>query len=321
MNHPPYALQTVDRVEVLTLMDNFTDVLLGDTDRVSRPPHVRDGIIDRNALLAEHGLSLLITVHNEGETDTILFDTGYSSVGVLHNMEYLGIRPEDLKTLVLSHGHMDHTGSLYPLLERMSKPITLVVHPHAFVHPRYIQTPDGERRQFPRTLIKDDLAEKGVHIQESLNPLAIADGTVLVTGEVERTTDFEKGMPNAYIEKDGIPVPDPILDDQALVVNVKDKGLVIISGCSHAGIINTALYAKKITGIDTIYALIGGFHLTGPMFEKIIEPTILEMLTLNPEVIVPMHCTGWNAIHRFSDAFPDAFVLNSVGTTITISAD
>ena len=318
MNHPSDSLQAVDRIEILTLMDNFTDVLLGGTDRITRPPHVRAGIIERNALLAEHGLSLLITVKKGAKTNTILFDTGYSAVGVLHNMEYLGIRPEDLKTVVLSHGHMDHTGSLYPLLERMSKPVTLVVHPHAFTHPRYLQMPDGERRQFPRTLIKDDLVVKGFHIQESLKPLAIADGMVLVTGEVERTTDFEKGMPNAFIKKDGMPVPDPILDDQALVVNVKDRGLVVISGCSRAGIINTALYAKKITGIDTIYALIGGFHLTGPLFEKIIEPTILEMLSLNPKVIAPMHCTGWAAIHRFSDAFPDAFVLNSVGTNLTL---
>lgn len=318
MNQPFLPLQTVDRVEILTLMDNYVDVLLGNKDRVTRPLHVRDGIIEENALLAEHGLSLLITVYRGKKTDTILFDTGYSAVGVLHNMAYLGIQPEDLKILVLSHGHMDHTGSLYPLIERMAKPMTLVVHPHAFVHPRYIQMPDGEKRQFPRTLVRDKLIKEGVDIQESTTPVAIADGMVLVTGEVERTTSFEKGMPNAFYIKDDKPIPDPIWDDQSLILNVKDKGLVVISGCSHAGIINTVLYAKKITGVETVYALMGGFHLSGSFFEKIIEETILEMLTLNPEVIVPMHCTGWTAIHRFSDAFPDAFVLNSVGTNIVL---
>ncbi|MBN1847694.1 MAG: MBL fold metallo-hydrolase [Deltaproteobacteria bacterium] len=318
MSQPFHPLQIVDRLEVLTLMDNYVDVLLGSTDRVIRAPHVRDGIIEQNALLAEHGLSLLITVHQEDKSSVILFDTGYSAIGVPHNMAYLGIRPEDLNTVVLSHGHMDHTGSLYPLLERMAKPVALVVHPHAFTHPRYIQMLDGERRQFPRTLIKDDLIQKGVHIQESKTPVLIADKMALVTGEIERTTSFEKGMPNAFFMKDHQPVPDPIWDDQSLVLNVKNKGLVVISGCSHAGIINTVRYAKKITGVNTVYAIIGGFHLSGPFFEKIIEETILEILPFDPEMIVPMHCTGWTAIHRFSDTFPDAFVLNSVGTNLLL---
>jgi 7,8-dihydropterin-6-yl-methyl-4-(beta-D-ribofuranosyl)aminobenzene 5'-phosphate synthase len=233
-------------------------------------------------------------------------------------MDYLGIHPEEIKNLVISHGHMDHTGPIYPLLDRMSKPVTVVVHPHAFVHSRYIQMPDGEKRQLPLILKREELVQRGVHLLESKTPRMIADGLVLVTGEIERATSFEKGMPNAFLMKDSGPTPDPFWDDQALIINVKNMGLVVISGCSHAGIINTALYAKKITGVNTIHALMGGFHLTGSYFEKIIEQTILEMQTLNPKLIVPMHCTGWSAINRFSDAFPDAFILNSVGTTITI---
>ncbi len=312
------ALKEVDHIEVLTLIDNYVDALLGNSDSITRPIHTKEGEIAKDTLLAEHGLSLLITVQKGTESFTILFDTGYSSVGVIHNMEYLGIRPEGIRTIVLSHGHMDHTGSLYPLLDRIPKPIPLVVHPSAFLFPRYIQERDGEKRRFPRVLNKDDLTQNGVDILESKTPRIIANNMALVSGEVERITSFEKGLPNAYIEQGGKTMPDPILDDQAIFLNRKDKGLVVISGCSHAGIINTVLYGRKLTGVNTIYAIMGGFHLSsGPNPEQIIEKTILDMQALEPKVIVPMHCTGWRAVYRFSEAFPHTFVLNSVGTTFT----
>jgi 7,8-dihydropterin-6-yl-methyl-4-(beta-D-ribofuranosyl)aminobenzene 5'-phosphate synthase len=107
------------------------------------------------------------------------------------------------------------------------------------------------------------------------------------------------------------------LDDQAIAVNVKGKGLVVVSGCAHAGIINTVLYAEKITGIDKLYGVLGGFHLSGPIFEPIIEETINEFKEMEPKLMTPMHCTGWNAIKRFSEEFPSSFALNSVGTKVT----
>lgn len=141
----------------------------------------------------------------------------------------------------------------------------------------------------------------------------------MVTGEVERVTPFEKGLPNAVLERDGKIEKDPIVDDQALVIHLKGKGLVVIAGCSHAGIINTILYAQNLTGTERVHTILGGFHLSGPYFEKIIEQTIGELKRINPEVLVPMHCTGWKAIQRMSQEFPDAFVLNSVGSMITLS--
>jgi 7,8-dihydropterin-6-yl-methyl-4-(beta-D-ribofuranosyl)aminobenzene 5'-phosphate synthase len=136
---------------------------------------------------------------------------------------------------------------------------------------------------------------------------------------VERVTDFEKGLPNAQMERNGKIEKDLILDDQALVINLKGKGLVVIAGCSHAGIINTILYAGKITGVEKVHTVLGGFHLSGPIFEPIIEETIKEFKKMAPEVLVPMHCTGWKAIQRFSDEFPSSFVLNSVGSRFTLS--
>jgi 7,8-dihydropterin-6-yl-methyl-4-(beta-D-ribofuranosyl)aminobenzene 5'-phosphate synthase len=319
MDNPSDLLLTVDRVEVLTLMDNYVDVLLTNTDVVYRPPLAKDGLIPADTLVAEHGLSLLITLYREEQSHTVLFDTGYSSIGVLHNMDRLGIEPARIETVVISHGHMDHTGTLFSLLDRIPEPVSLVVHPDAFLSPRYFALDDGRKLLFPDTLKRAELEAGNVRIVESAKPSLIAGNTALVTGEVERTTTFEKGLPNALLERNGAIEKDPILDDQAIAVKLKGKGLVVISGCAHAGIVNTLRYATKLTGEEHVHAVLGGFHLSGAFFEPIIEDTIQELKKLAPQVLVPMHCTGWKAIHRFSEEFPESFILNSVGSRFTLS--
>jgi len=313
------SLKTVDRIEITTLIDNYVDVLLPSTDRITRPPLSIDGKVKADTFLAEHGLSLLVSVWQGEEKHTILFDTGYTKVGVLHNLEQLGLKIEDIEVIVLSHGHMDHTGSLNGLLDKIPGTIPVVLHPGAFVYPRYTRQPDGSKNIWPRTLTRDALAQKNVEIIESKTPTLIADGMVMVTGEVARTTPFEKGMPNALVEKNGDIVQDPILDDQAIVMNLNGKGLVVISGCAHSGIINTLAFAQKTVGEQSIHAVLGGFHLSGPFFEKIHDATIQEMKKMDPDVIMPMHCTGLKAIQRFQKEFPSNFVLNSVGSKMTLS--
>lgn len=319
MSNLHVPLKEVDRVEVLTLMDNYVDVLLTDTDVVTRPPLAKEGKVPSDTFLAEHGLSLLVTMSQGENRHTILFDTGYNQMGVLHNLEQLDTGLSDIEAIVLSHGHMDHTGSLHPVLDKIHRSIPLVLHPDAFLFPRYIGLDDGRKIVFPRTLVREDLQKRGAEILESRAPVSLADDMVVVTGEIERITEFEKGLPNAFVERNGKLEKDPISDDQALILNLRGKGLVIISGCSHAGIINTVLFAKKITGIQNIHAVLGGFHLSGPFFEQIIEKTIKEMKEISPEVIVPMHCTGWKAIQRFSEEFPSSFILNSVGSRFMLS--
>jgi 7,8-dihydropterin-6-yl-methyl-4-(beta-D-ribofuranosyl)aminobenzene 5'-phosphate synthase len=319
MDTLPVPLKELDRVEILTLMDNYVDVLLEDTGVVTRPPRTIGEEIPADTLLAEHGLCLLAKVQRDAEQHTILFDTGYNRMGVLHNMDQLRVNPNEMEAIVLSHFHMDHTGSLHSILEKISGPIPLVVHPDAFLYPRFVELKDGSKKRFPRTLVRKDLDPRNVKIQESKTPTPILDGSILVTGEIERTTAFEKGMPNALLEREGRLERDPIKDDQALVMNLKGKGLVVVSGCSHAGIINTVLYAKKLTGVEKIHAVLGGFHLSGAFFEKILEKTIEMLKALSPAVVVPMHCTGRKAIERFSQEFPSAFVLNSVGSKITLT--
>jgi 7,8-dihydropterin-6-yl-methyl-4-(beta-D-ribofuranosyl)aminobenzene 5'-phosphate synthase len=142
----------------------------------------------------------------------------------------------------------------------------------------------------------------------------------MVTGYVKRTTDFEKGMPNVFAQRNGKTERDEIKDDQSLIINLRGKGLVIVSGCSHSGIINTVRYAQEITGIGDVYAITGGFHLSGPFFESVIEDTVNEIKRLSPQVLVPMHCTGWVATIRFFKEFSSSFVLNSVGSKITLGS-
>ena len=313
------SLKPVEHVEILTIIDNYIDLLLPPSEIVTRPPLAKEGKIQADTLLAEHGLSLLITVYQNEKQHTILLDTGYTKVGVLHNIEQLGVNFEDIETIVISHGHMDHTGCLNGILDKMPARIPVVLHPGAFVYPRYTATPDGDKRLWPRTLVREELEQKNADIIESKTPTLIADGTMMVTGEVERTTAFEKGMPNALVEIDGKIEKDPIADDQAIVLNLSGKGLVVISGCAHAGIVNTAIFSQKITGEQNVYAILGGFHLTGPWFEKIHDETIQGLKKMAPEVIMPMHCTGRKAIQRFQDEFPSSFVLNSVGSKLTLS--
>jgi len=318
MNPPGVSLKEIDRIESLTVIDNYVDVLLANTQVVTRPPLSKGGDIPSDTLLAEHGLSLLVTVYQGEEKHTVLFDTGYSKIGVPHNLEQLKVDLNEVEGIILSHGHMDHTGALYAILDKIPGKIPLVLHPGAFDSPRFFGLADGRKLLFPQTLVKEELLKRNVALMERKTPTPLAHEGILVTGEVERVTPFEKGLPNAVLERDGKIEKDPIVDDQALVIHLKGKGLVIIAGCSHAGIINTVLYAQKLTGIEKVHTILGGFHLSGPHFEPIIEQTIGELKRFNPEVLVPMHCTGWTAIQRMSQKFPDAFILNSVGSTITL---
>ena len=313
------SLKTVDRIEITTLMDNYVDLLLPSTDTIIRPPLAKEGKINADTFLAEHGFSVLVTVYQGENKHTILFDTGYTKVGVLHNMALLGVNIEEIEAIVLSHGHMDHTGTLHGILDKIPHTISLVLHPGIFQHPRYTRRPDGAKSIWPRTIVKDDLNEKNVDIIESETPVCLADDMIMVTGEVERTTPFEKGMPNALMEKNGELVQDPIIDDQAIAMKLKGKGLVVISGCAHAGIVNTLMFAQKTTGEQKVHAVLGGFHLSGPFFEKFHDPTVDALKKIDPDVLMPMHCTGWKAIHRFQKEFPESFVLNSVGSKVMLS--
>lgn len=308
-------LEPVERFEVVVLVDNYIDLLLPPKDGVVRPPLATGDTIPEDTILAEHGLSILLRLTYGGKTHMVLMDTGYTDKVISHNLNFLGIKLDDVEMVVMSHGHMDHYGGLIWAIGQISKrPVPIVIHPNAFVTPRFFKLPDGRDLLFP---VMDRVAveEAGGEFKEISGPSLHMDGHLLVTGEVERVTPFEKGMPNAYMKRGDQLIHDDIIDDQGCAINIRDEGIVVISGCAHAGIVNTVKYAIKLTGMENVLGVIGGFHLTGPVFEPIIGDTIEEMKRINPKRLVPMHCTGWTAIKAFEAAMPDAFALNGSGTT------
>jgi 7,8-dihydropterin-6-yl-methyl-4-(beta-D-ribofuranosyl)aminobenzene 5'-phosphate synthase len=311
------VLKPVDRVEVLSIMDNSIDVLMGSTSVAKRLQRRSDAHFGPQ-LRAEHGVSMLVTTYSNGNKDSFLFDTGVTLDGVLHNMDVMEVKGNELHAVVLSHGHTDHTRGLMGFIKRYGRPrVPIVLHPDAYLKRKNIQ-PDGhESEHIPPS--KKDLEAEDVQIIEERGPTMLIADHALVTGQIPRTTTFEKGSPRQVALIDGKWQPDPwIHDDQAIVINVKEKGLVVLTGCGHAGVINTLKCARELTGVSQVHAVIGGFHLTGPIFEPIIEPTIQALKEFNPGVIVPEHCTGWKATHLIAREFPEAFVPNSVGTRMVI---
>jgi 7,8-dihydropterin-6-yl-methyl-4-(beta-D-ribofuranosyl)aminobenzene 5'-phosphate synthase len=291
------------------LVDNYSDsFLIENTDVVKRLKAFPD-----IGPVAEHGLSCLITVYSGSTRHTIVMDAGRSALCLMHNIKVFNVDTKAIDGIVLSHGHRDHYGGLLDLLKEVNMGIPLVLHPHAFT-PRRMNPPKGEPRNMP--LLDEHAVEAtGVNIHKETENSTLADGLIGVMGEVDRVTDFETGHPWAEAYIDGGWVVDPFLDDRGVFVHVRGKGLVVLSGCAHAGIINTVRYAQKLAQAEKVHAVLGGFHLTGPIFEPIIGRTITEMKKLAPTFIVPMHCTGWKAINQFATDMPGEFLLNCVGTT------
>jgi 7,8-dihydropterin-6-yl-methyl-4-(beta-D-ribofuranosyl)aminobenzene 5'-phosphate synthase len=265
-------------------------------------------------LIAEHGFSTLITVRTGDRVHRLLFDTGTSPDGVVENMRRLEIHPGSIEAIVLSHGHFDHTTGLAGLIRELGRVnLPVILHPHLWRR-RRVLLPGAEPREIP-TISRGALAGAGFDILDTEQPSFLFDGSVLVTGEVARVTGYEPGFPVQQAWLDGRWQPDPlVLDEQAMIVNVAGRGLVVITGCGHSGIVNILRYVKRLTGEDRLHAVVGGFHLNGPRFEPLIPATCDALAQLAPDHLVPCHCTGWRAIHALAARFPDAFIQNSVGT-------
>jgi len=222
---------------------------------------------------------------------------------------------------VLSHGHFDHAGGLSGLAGRHGvRSLPMVVHPGIWAR-RRLAVPGTVAEELP-TLSRHSLEAEGLKVLERRQPSLLVDDCVLITGEVDRTTDFELGMPPAHQAWTGSTWQhDPwIEDDQALVVNVRGRGLVVLTGCGHAGAINIVRHAQRLTGVPTLLALVGGLHLGGPAFEPVVPPTVDALVELDPALVVPGHCTGWRAQREIGTALPQAWVAGSSGSSYTLTA-
>jgi 7,8-dihydropterin-6-yl-methyl-4-(beta-D-ribofuranosyl)aminobenzene 5'-phosphate synthase len=317
-------LQPVDSLTITTLVDNLYDALIpnqgpahragaGSTSERLPAATMADGFVP-DGLVAEHGFSLLLTLTIGDRTHRLLFDCGVSPDGMVENMRRLDVDPRDVEAVVLSHGHFDHTAGLDGLIRRLGRPnLPLLLHPD-FWNRRRVLIPGRDPLEIPTTS-RAALEGGGFTIVEDRQPSFLFQDAVLVTGEVDRTTGYEPGFPPQEAWTGERWEPDPlVLDDQAVVVNVRDRGLVVITGCGHAGVVNTTRYAQKLTGVQQVCGVVGGFHLSGPAFEPIIYRTCGDLAALDPAIVVPGHCTGWRGQHALAQTFGDRFVPSCVGT-------
>lgn len=317
---------SVDQASLTVLVDNKADLIVESSDEVK---YFRE-----EPLLAEHGFSVLITVGRDDKT--ILWDAGVSNIALMENMRRMEIDVSSIDAIALSHGHSDHYAAITTLLmeqKRMPEPqewgttikdeaidawldeyrIPIVAHPAA-LRERWLFNDEGNLVGpfFPPP--EQAWTALGASMVASEEPFRLEDGC-WTTGYVPRTSFEETKRPEKLRYRQGPDLyPDDLDEDQAILINVKDRGLIVVSGCAHAGIVNTIEHARNISGVETILAVIGGFHLARAS-EAEIDQTIEYFKEIDPSLIVPCHCTGLTAISRFAQEFPDQFVEGVVGAT------
>ena len=257
-------------------------------------------------LLAEHGLAFWI----EAGSQCTLFDTGQG--GVLTNNAYrLGISLSRVDTIVLSHGHYDHTGGLADVL-RGDRPTVIYTHAVA-LNPKFAINKDGTSREIGIPYISQQALE---HRRDRLalieKPTPLSNG-LIATGPVPRVTDFEDTGGPFFLDSQ-CDRPDPLVDDQAVFFE-SSQGTVVLLGCAHAGVINTLRYVQQLTGGRPIHTVLGGMHLVGASTERL-ERTIGELHELKIERIGPAHCTGRDATSALWDALPNRCISCQVGTQL-----
>jgi Metal-dependent hydrolases of the beta-lactamase superfamily II len=268
---------------------------------------------------ADGGICLVVDVFKGERRKRILVDGGYCGEIVLHNMAAMGIEPSTIDAAILSHGHPDHFSGMAQVLSEVGHPVPLYVHPDAFI-PRSIVRPDGFSMDYiNRELTIQKLESAGARICQIATPLQIAPG-FLYTGQIERTVDFEEEVPKGRMcIRNGRIETDSILDDIGFVCNIRDEGLLVASMCGHSGIISTIKFCQKLTGVDKVYGVIGGFHLghAGVSKNKI-NSTIQAIKELNVKLLAPFHCSGMVTRRTAAEVMPEAFVEVGAATSIEL---
>ncbi len=325
---PMPSLHEVDSAEITILVDNVTDNL-SSTPRFVETEFAAMARRGINVLAgdclccAAHGLSCLVTVRRGGASRTLLFDSGPEADVFSRNAQRLGVELGPVEAAVLSHGHWDHGGGMLRALDLIrgrngGREIDYYAHPGMF-RQRAAKLPNGGFRLMEDVPSVKSLTMHGARVTVTAEPAFPVDGHFYVSGEIPRVTPFERGLPGQHaLAEDGQTwVPDELLMDERFVaLHVKGKGLVVLSACSHAGIVNVVTEAHARFPDVPLYAILGGLHLSGAN-EAIIPETIAGLKPFDIQVIAAGHCTGWRAMGALHRTYDDRLVPLSVGKRMT----
>ena len=334
------SVPTVDRLVMTNVVDNIYDVFAKggklDTITVQRAA-LRFGA---DALLAEHGLAYHLESVRGSERREILLDFSLTELNLFNNYKVLKLNPANADALIISHGHADHYGGLPDyarFVQGKTKPgLTLYAGGEdTFCH-RVVATPSGTIDQ--GRLDRAGLEARGLNVVLAKQS-TVAAGHAFTSGQIARLTDFEKPPAAARLmagpmdsacsvthfgtakveAKPGELVADNFQGEHATAYHVKDRGLVVITSCGHAGVINSVRQIQKTTGINKVHAVVGGFHLA-PAPDEIVAKTVEVFKAIDPDYIIPMHCTGLNTIMAVHNAMPKKLVMPSTGTRVIFGA-
>lgn len=249
------------------------------------------------ALIHRHGLSFLIEAASKDSKLKVLLDAGPSPEAIANNAKALNLRLDDLNIVAISHGHYDHMDGILEALKYAGGPVPVVIHPTIF-DPKFAYKPN--LTYIGPSFDPPSLKAVGGVLVPTVTPLLLAGG-IVTSGEIPLETPFEKPKGFWKVEGDAF-VEDLMVDEQALAVNLKGKGLVVIVGCAHRGIINTVKHAQRIVKESKVHAIVGGFHLLEASDETV-RLTIRELEGIAPDYIYPCHCTGKKAIGEMAEVF------------------
>jgi len=308
-----------EKIIITVITDNLVDALRPN-DKIARR-HVETASALESVLHGEHGLAYHVEALVNAQSHAFLFDFATDFQGVKKNIDLLKIDLRRIEALALSHDHLDHQGALVELLKAKRTDIpqgTPFYVGEGFFVGTYMRRPNGSVLSLLALKREDIEGLDLVKIVEVKASTPIVQGAYL-TGRIERVTDYEQ-IPPVFVAKKGEQfVQEDFIGEQAIVLNAKGKGLVVLSGCAHRGIVNTVRHAQKMTGMEKIHAIIGGFHLSGAK-PDVIQRTIADIKSIRPDYVVPTHCTGFEAITAFAREMPDQFILNTAGTRYSISS-
>jgi 7,8-dihydropterin-6-yl-methyl-4-(beta-D-ribofuranosyl)aminobenzene 5'-phosphate synthase len=334
---PALKVPVVDSLAVQVITDSSYDtprVMTHKLVKVRRKPFTVAPSV--KTLHSEWGLATAIQSRIGSDTRQFMLDFGYTPEALLNNIDFIGVDASKMQALVLSHGHYDHLGGMIGFLQknRSRLPANLTL---------YVGGEDNFCQRRTNSATPGHFADWGVLDRRELEKLdvkivmcerpTVIEGHAFTTGNIPRTS-FEKVFPNTLVSyhksADGVGcnmpaadakakgefVQDEHLDEHATCFNVKDRGLVVISSCGHAGIVNSVRQAIAVSGVNKVHAVMGGFHLF-QADEGYLKRVIAELQSMNPDALIPLHCSGPEMVRLTREVAPEKLITSTTGTEFT----